>query len=263
MTRRGKFRAWARIVSGASAALWLLQPMPGDADEAPIRFTTEDLPPYVRLENDRVTGIAADVVHCVMAQLGRPYEITVLRWVRAQALVREGVADAFFPGSRSTARDDYAISSVAIAPQNWSFYLKADSPLDPLQPELRRSANITSYAGANMLDYLKAEGYHTAPAPSSYASLVSMLLSSRLDAVLGNSLAMDLSIHNSGAQDKLRSVVLRNEPVGIYFAKRFLTGAPGMLDKFNMAIPGCRVPIGLNGYARIPDRNWDQFSIDR
>ena len=225
-----------------SAVLWLLQSAPVRASEAPIRFTTEDLPPYVRLEHDRVTGIAADVVHCVMAQLGRPYEIALLPWARAQALVREGAADAFFPGSRSMLRDDYAVSSVPIAPQDWSFYLKADSPLDPLRPEFKQSATVTSYVGANMLEYLKAEGYRAVQAPSGYVSLVSMLLSGRLDAVLANSLAMDLLIREAGVQDKLRSVVLRSEPLGVYFSKRFLAGAPGVLDKFNAAVPGCRMP---------------------
>ena len=241
MARSGKFGAWARMGSGASAAVCLLQSAPGGANEAPIHFTTEDLPPYVRLEHNRVTGMAADVVHCVMAQLDRPYEITVLPWARAQAHVREGSADAFFPGSRSVQRDDYAVWSVPIAPQNWAFYLNADSPLDPLQPEFKQAATVTSYVGANMLDYLKAEGYRAVQGPSGYKSMMSMLLGGRLDAVLANSLAMDLSIREAGVQGKLRSVLLRSEPLGIYFAKRFLAGAPGILDKFNAAIPGCRV----------------------
>ena len=80
--------------------------------------TAEDLPPYVRLEHDHVVGIAAHVVHCVMAQLGRPYEITVLPWERAQVHVRERSADAFFLSRRSVLRDDYAVSSGPIAPQN-------------------------------------------------------------------------------------------------------------------------------------------------
>ena len=242
MARSSKFGGWARIGFGASAALWLLQSVPGGAGEPPIHFTTEDLPPYVRLEHGHVTGMAADVVHCMMARLGRSYEITVLPWARAQALVREGSADAFFPGSRSVLRDDYAVSSVPIAPQNWAFYLKTDSPLDPLQPEFKQAATVTSYVGANMLDYLKAEGYRAVQAPSGYEHMVSMLLGGRLDAVLANPLVMDLSIREAGVQGKLRSVVLRSEPLGIYFAKRFLAGAPGILDKLNAAIPGCRMP---------------------
>lgn len=242
MARNNILMGWAKIVFSAGAAISLLQYGTGDASEAPIHFTTEDLPPYVRLEQDRVTGIAADVVHCVMAQLGRPYEITALPWARAQALVREGRADAFFPASHSVLRDDYAISSVAIAPQDWAFYLKADSQLDPLSPEFRQTATVTSYVGANMLDYLRTEGYRAVQAPAGYENMLSLLVNGRIDAVLANSLVMDLSIRTAGAQDKLRSVVLRSEPLGIYFAKRFLAGAPDVLDKVNAAIPGCRTP---------------------
>jgi len=129
---------------------------------------------------------------------------------------------------------------VPIAAQDWAFYLKADSPLDPLRPEFKQIATVTSYVGANMLDYLKAEGYRAVQAPTGYENMVSMLLNGRLDAVLVNSLVMDLSIRQVGAEGRLRSVVLRSEPMSVYFAKRFLVGAPGFLDKFNAAIPGCR-----------------------
>lgn len=242
MARGGRVRALARTGSYAGAALFLLQPGLGDAADLPIRFTTENLPPYVQPDHGSVTGTAADVLRCAMAQLGRSYEITILPWARAQALVREGTADAFFPASHSAQRDDFAIWSVPIAPQDWTFYLKADSPLDPLAPEFKQSATITSYVGANMLEYLKAEGYRAVQAPAGYENMVSMLLSGRIDAVLANSQVMELSIREAGAQGRLRSVVLRSEPLGVYFAKQFLAGAPGFLDKFNAAIPGCRTP---------------------
>jgi len=241
MARGGRVRTLARIRSYASAAFFLLQTGPGDAAEVPIRFTTENLPPYVRLDQGSVTGTATDVVRCAMAQSGRSYEITILPWARAQALVREGAADAFFPASHSALRDDFAVWSVPIAPQDWTFYLKADSPLDPLAPEFKQNAAVTSYVGANMLEYLRAAGYRAVQAPTGYENMVSMLLSGRIDAVLANSQVMELSIREAGAQGRLRSVVLRSEPLGVYFAKRFLVGAPGFLDKFNAAIPGCRI----------------------
>lgn len=224
------------------AALVLLLPSPCGATETPVRLTTHELLPYSHHDaaQARVTGMAVDVVECAMRRIGQRFEIQVLPWARAQRMVRQGEADAFFAASRNGERDSYAELSAVIAPQQWRWYLLAGNPADPLAPDFRLRAQVGGFVGSSMLDWLREQGFRTEAAPPTTEGLLKMLRAGRIDAILANNLVMERLLREQGLDGQLRSVLQEDRPLGVYFSKLFLAARPGFLDRFNAQLPACR-----------------------
>jgi len=220
--------------------LYLLMPAAW-AGDAVLRLTTHDLPPYsFRDSAQQLRGIAVEVVVCALGRVGMPYDIQVLPWARAQKLVEVGGADGFFAGSRNAERDAYAIQSTIIAEQQWRWYLMADNPIDPLSAGFIKHGQVSSFIGANMLDWLGENGYRVAVPPRDTAGLLKMLRAGRVDAILANNLVMDKLILEQGLEGTLRSVLLQDKPLGVYFSKVFVARHPAFLQRFNTEVELCR-----------------------
>lgn len=228
-------------------AIALLMARPATAEEAaaPVRLTTHDLPPYGYFENGQLTGTAVHVVSCVMDRVKRPFQIDVLPWKRAQALVQVGQADGFFAASRNPQRDGYARISITIAEQNWTWFLLKENPHDPDKPDFQDKAVVSSFLGANMQKWLRENGYNLDHSPPSDSRLLlRMLLGGRLDAALANDQVMHALVKKRGVGERIREVLNRSKPLGIYFSKAFLAVNPGFLARFNAEVSDCRRQSG-------------------
>lgn len=212
------------------------------AAEPVVRLTTHDLPPYGSYigPERRFDGIAVRVVACAMRQIGRPYELAVVPWARAQKMVETGAADGFFAASQNVQREGFAVMSAIVAEQEWRWYLRSDSPMNPAEPAFRQQARVGSFIGGNMLDWLNSNGYKVDATPANTEQLLKMLMAGRIDAILANNLVMGELARKHDLQGRLRSVLQENKPLGVYFSKRFLETAPGFLAEFDRAVPGCR-----------------------
>ncbi|MCP5267682.1 MAG: transporter substrate-binding domain-containing protein [Zoogloeaceae bacterium] len=207
-----------------------------------VRLATHDLPPYgsYRGGNERFTGVAVDVVDCVMKRVSRPYQLLVVPWARAQRLVQTGEADGFFAASQNPERDAYAVRTLPIAPQEWRWYLLASNKADPLSAEFRQTGSVGSFLGANMLDWLNRNGYKVEASPATTERLLQMLQLGRVDAILANHLVMDRLLREHKLEKSVRSVLQESKPLSVYFSKSFLAGSPGFLEAFNAQIEPCR-----------------------
>lgn len=222
-------------------ALLLAGPAPASSAETALRLTTHNLPPYGYLENGELTGTAVRVIRCVLTRLDRPFQIDVVPWKRAQVMVKSGQAEGFFAASRNPQRDHYAVLSQTIAEQNWMWYLLKDSPHDPAAPGFREKAVVSSFLGANMQKWLRENDYNLDQSPPSDSRLLlRMLLGGRLDAALANDQVMRALIRTQEAGERVREVLNRNKPLGIYFSKIFLEANPGFLARFNAEVTDCR-----------------------
>ena len=222
----------------------LCTPLVGHAAGALLRLTTHELPPYSFREgtDQRLRGVAVEVVDCVLSRIGRPYEVQVLPWARAQKLVQNGEADGFFAASRNAEREAYGVQSAIIADQQWRWYLMAGNPSDPLAADFRDKATVGSFIGANMLDWLREKGYRVQASPPTTEALLKMLRAGRIDAILANNLVMEQLIREQGLEGRLRSVLQEDKPLGVYFSKTFLARNPGFLERFNEQVAACRKP---------------------
>lgn len=226
------------------AALFSLAPA-ALADTAVLKLTTHELPPYSYRDADqRLRGLAVEVVECALTRMAVPYSIKVTAWARAQKLVKDGMADGFFAGSRNAERDAYAVQSAIIAEQQWRWYLLADNPGDPSTEGFRQQAKVSSFIGANMLDWLKDNHYRVVPPPKDNDGLLKMLQAKRLDAILANHLVMQQRMQQQGLENKIRSSVLKDKPLAVYFAKSFTNAHPDFLERFNQHVSACREAAG-------------------
>lgn len=207
-----------------------------------LRLNTHELPPY-SFHNDQgqIDGIAIRVTECALKKVNQPYSIAFYPWARAQMLVQVRYADGFFAASASEERNQYAVLSATIAPQEWRWYLRNDNPMDPRSPTFKDVAMVGSFNGANMQDWLINNQYKVAANPPTNMHLLKMLQTRRLDAILANKLVMDALIAEGGGADEIRSVLLQDKPLGIYISKEVLANlAPDFMSRLNQAIAYCR-----------------------
>lgn len=213
-------------------------------------LTTHNLYPYgsypddIKLQpiiaDETFTGVAADLVRCIFQKMDIPLEIQVVPWERAQVNVRNGLADGFFAASRKDSRDEFAVMTDEIADQNWNWYLLKENPMNPDDPSFKKKAEVGGFVGANMLKWMKANGYHVTATPKDTEGLLKMLLGKRVDAVMANNHVMAALLKKYGAEDEVKIYLNLDKPLGVYFSREFLQTHPGFIEKFNSLIPGCK-----------------------
>lgn len=222
-----------------------------------LTLTTHNLPPYsyypttvpVKVVADEsFTGVAVEVVRCVLDRIDIPYEILVVPWKRAQLLVEYGKADGFFAASQKDSRDEFAEISKPIADQKWQWYLLKENPLDPQDESFRRKATVAGFLGANMLDWMKENGYKVVSTPVDTQTLLRILLYKRVDAVMANNYVMEALLDKTGSANLVKSFVNKDKPLSVYFSKRFTGEHPGFIQLFNLYVGECRNTFqrGLN-----------------
>ncbi|WP_415903551.1 hypothetical protein ACMXYR_07615 [Neptuniibacter sp. QD29_5] len=128
-----------------------------------------------------------------------------------------------------------------IAEQKWTWYLLKNNPLDSTADNFKQKGIVTSFLGANMQKLLLQNDFQTINnPPQDNQKQLSFLLSGRVDAILANDQVMNNLIEGFGHQEKVRSVLNRNKPLGVYFSKEFLSSQPNFLAQFNNALSSCR-----------------------
>jgi ABC-type amino acid transport substrate-binding protein len=166
--------------------------------------------------------------------MGVQYEIKVYPWARAQVLVENGQADAFYSASQNSKRDAYAIASEQLLPQRWNWYLLNDSTLDPTQDSFKSKGTVGAIFGSNMLKFAQDNDYKIKAQPPTMEALVKMLNSKRIDAILVNDLVMKEYLKDVNIlESRFKTVLSKDKPLRIYFSKKFVNENPWFLDKFN------------------------------
>lgn len=67
----------------------------------------EAWPPFEFKEGSDATGIDVDIAKAIFDKMGIPYQMKILPWARAWAMVEKGEADAVFSTSRKSKREPY------------------------------------------------------------------------------------------------------------------------------------------------------------
>ena len=208
----------------------------------PLHLLTQEQAPYtMQLAGGSQAGLALDTVRCAFGRLGLPAEIRFAAWARAQRRVENGEGDGYFPASRNAERDGLSQWFGPVAPQQWRWYLRRDSRLDPLAPGFREYARVGAYAGSNMLHWLQEQHYQVTVSPPEHDQMLDVLLAGRADAVLAANLAMDKLLAQRGAAGKVRSVLAQDKPLGLYLSHRFMAQQPAAFaGKLQRALARCQ-----------------------
>jgi len=235
-------RSFKQVVFFAAVLALACFPSLANENKKPVTLTTHNLYPYGYYNGqNEFIGSAVDVVRCVFDQMDQPYKIEVVPWKRAQRMVLKGTADGFFAGSQNAKRDGYAVMSAVIADQNWTWFLRKDRKMHPLDPDFKRTALVSSFLGANMQRWLVSNGYKVdGHEPVDTNLLLKRLLGGRIDAALANDQVMKALLVASKTEDKVFLVLNRSKPLGVYFSKETLSERPTFLEKFNSHVADCR-----------------------
>ena len=205
-----------------------------------IRLTTHNLCPYGCYQMGEFKGIAVDRVKCALQKLKTPFQIDILPWKRAQYLVKENKADAFFAASAKKGRNTFAQKSDKVAEQIWQWVFLKNSKLNPKDKRFKKQARVASFIGANMLDWLLENKYNVTSKPKNSEDLLKMLMSKRVDAILINNLVLDkLILKEEFKFLSLNRIDVKNKPLFVYFNKAFLKKHPQFLNGFNKYLSLC------------------------
>jgi polar amino acid transport system substrate-binding protein len=207
-----------------------------------VTLATHNLPPYGSYQHDGTfKGIAFDKVACALNLMKVELNLLVRPWSRAQLEVKKGLVDGFFAGSKNDEREGYAVSSVQVADQKWQWYLLKDSKWDVTSTEFKTHAKVSSFLGANMEKWLKANDYNVTAVPTDTEGLAAMMLIGRVDAALANNYVMDQVLEKMEAEQKVQRYVLKSKPLHVYFAKSFIKENSEFLSVFNSSIHQCNL----------------------
>lgn len=224
-----------RVITILMAFCWFSSVYSADAINRKLIITTQEWAPYhYKLPDGQVGGEATEVVKKVLDEMGIKYEITIYPWARAQAMVKNGLADAFFAASWSEERGSYAAFSTPFVPQKWYWFLNKDSNLDPNSLEFKQKEPVSALLGTNMRKYLQDNNYIVSGTPDNMDAVVKMLDANRIKAVVVNEKVIgEYFISNKINPDKYKKVLCKDMPLGMYFSKQFVSEHKWFLDKFN------------------------------
>ncbi|MEH6467386.1 MAG: hypothetical protein V7722_07110 [Porticoccus sp.] len=161
-------------------------------------------------------------------------------FVRSQ--VKDGENDGFFLASQNTERDKVAVFSNPVTTNRWSWFLSADSTLDPQDPASKTSIRVATHLNTNTHKWLKKNGYKKIQGVPDAESLpVFFLEFNRADTVFLAEMVFVSSANRAGIlSNRYKQVVQIAKPFGIYISKSYLLKNPGFMESLNNAIQEMR-----------------------
>ncbi|SKA85611.1 extracellular solute-binding protein, family 3 [Paucidesulfovibrio gracilis DSM 16080] len=209
-----------------------------------VLLTTHERCPYGCYdEAGYFDGTAVRMVRQAFECMGISVRILVVPWKRAQKMAWDGHVDGFFAASHNAEREHKGVFSEVVAGQKWNWYLLKTSQWDPFSPEFRSTASVGAFQGANMLHWLRENGYNIGAAPRSPALLLEMLLDGRIDAALGSDQAMGLLLEERGLRESVRELAFRSMPLAVCFTRDFAQRRPEVVRGFNECVRRIRAAM--------------------
>lgn len=203
-------------------------------------LATQQWRPYQYQEEGEMRGPGVDKIKCVMKGMQQPYQLTMTSWDRAQILTEVGDQHGFFLASRNDIRDKYAQYSAPVMNQAWSWFSLSDS-IDTKSTMFKEQITVTALFGSNKWFWLQKQGYRVEKKPRHSGTLVELLLSGEVGAVLANDFVMEEAIKELGVSHRaITKNRIKEKPLGVYFSKKFTKQYPQFLKAFNEAVTQCK-----------------------
>ncbi|MCG7586380.1 ABC transporter substrate-binding protein, partial [Photobacterium sp. OFAV2-7] len=166
--------------------------------------------------------------------------ITMTDWDRAQILVEVGEHHGFFLASQNAIRDSYADFSQPVLNQVWSWFSLSDS-IDTESEMFKKEAVVTAIFGSNKWFWLHKSGYRVEKKPRHPSTLIELLLTGEVGAVLANEFVMKEAIESLGISHRaITRIAVKEKPLGVYFSKKFTKQYPLFVGEFNQAVGLCK-----------------------
>lgn len=228
-----------RILLVLSFSFFMCRSAQSEVGPERLLLATQEWRPYQYQENGEMKGPGIDKLKCAMRVMKQPYQLTMTSWDRAQLLVEVGEQHGFFLASLNDFRNQYADYSAPVMNQVWSWFSLSDS-INPNNAVFKEEVAVTALFGSNKWLWLHKEGYLVARKPRKSVTLVELLLSGEIGAVLANDFVMQEAIKNIGISHRtITSKVMKKQPLGVYFSKKLTKKYPQFMHEFNQAVTQC------------------------
>ncbi|QJB56144.1 transporter substrate-binding domain-containing protein [Pseudodesulfovibrio sp. zrk46] len=213
-----------------------------------LRVVTLYGPPYGYEVDDRVEGIAADLVREGLGRIGYEAEITIVPWKWGLEMVRVGQADAIFKALKSTEREEYLHFPEEPLVLERTVGFKADDTNVRLGQDFSGAESIRLGVGAGFIygspvDEIIAKNPFKKidPAPTVERSL-EKLLAGRVDVVLADKIPAVYSARRHGMVYRLETlvdeegheIVFSRAPTYLAFSKK--TSSKDLAKRFSEAL---------------------------
>jgi polar amino acid transport system substrate-binding protein len=194
----GRWAGWA----GAIAVAWTCQSVAA-APPLQLRFVAQPWPPFIHMDNGKLTGPFVDIVHTACESVRAQCTIELFPWRRALQMVTEGEADGLLAILDLPERRQLFHMSPALIRTAYVLYAQQDSTLHDPTPAMLAGYTVAAFG------------------PSGTSSVAARLAQAAPNARL------QVEIDNDTALRKLRmgrygakAVVLINEDLGIWLMRR-------------------------------------------
>ncbi|MGY5451582.1 hypothetical protein ACVFI8_11655 [Agarivorans sp. MS3-6] len=204
----------------------------------PLRLVYPNFVPYTFASEQPLAG-GNFLIDKIMQELNVSYQSKMVpNYKRAFSDVENGMADGFFLASQNQQRDQVAVFSHPILFNNWSWFFRYDSYLDPDAEGFKSSAKVSSIEGTNTLRWLNKHYYRVIGKQKNVAKLAQLLFDlKRIDAAfLSADVFKTANVHTNIISGEYIEVVQRSAPFGIYISKNYLAKHPDFMLRLNLAI---------------------------
>lgn len=224
--------------------------------DPPMRGLTQVYPPYQDFKGGKIVGSSVEIMTCALDAVGYPYDIKIVSgqgWADAQFRVKAGEADFFFGALHTQARDEYAVWSSALDLNKTYFIRRVDNPKDRRDPKTRWAVKKGSGISAQIegqamnITFIGDDNPDTARAIwHDLADYAYMDIDIWRWSLRENGIDDEILHMSQRAPDKVfQTERFHYEPVadqmyGAYFARHWLKSHPDFMERFNVAVGGCR-----------------------
>ncbi len=208
------------------------------AHAQPLRLVYPDYPPYTN-NSDEHQAVGNVLLDRIMQSMGQDYQARMVpNYKRALSEVEHGKADGLFLASQNNQRDHIAEFSKPLLYNNWSWFFRYDTYLDPYSDNFRGQAKVASIEGTNTHIWLLKNHYRVMGKQHSVQKLAQMLFDlKRIEAAfLSADVFKESSDHPNLVSGEYIEVVQSARPIGIYISKSYLAKHPDFMRRLNQAI---------------------------
>lgn len=114
-----------------------------------LRFVTQHFPPFSYESGGAVAGPAAEIISEACRSMGVTCEFSLLPWIRAQEMVKNGRAQGMFVIGRNPEREGWLYYSPPLFRSEYGFFIKLGDPLQYKSIEDLKGLTVGVYGPSN------------------------------------------------------------------------------------------------------------------
>ena len=219
---------------------------------------TEEWAPYNYRENDRLTGMATEIVRAIMALTGDDFEITLLPSMRTTRTLQSQPRTIMYSLFRTREREPLYKWVGPILEESIHPYQRADTaqPIDTLE-QLLQAPRVTPRHAGLVPDVLQSLGFTNLDrsAAESY-QLYRMLLAGRTEVIAGDT---DAGVAYYCRQLNIATDALRQIPVELYRSSLYIAFSRDSDDALVSAWADALEQLRLSGELARIQRRYEQM----